>query len=104
MPIVNVPTGICALKHLIQLAHSVRMITSKGARNLLKDVQFPGIWGTFRFTVSVVTAHVHLGDVDNTYPIAISQQRRRVSSRILLCTEGDCPLETGIGAMWQCRW
>ena len=45
VPIVNVPTGICALKHLIQLAHSVRMITSKGARNLLKDVQFPGTLG-----------------------------------------------------------
>ena len=55
------------------------MITSKGARNLLKDVQFPGTWVMLGFTVSMVTAYVHLGDVDNTYPITISQQRRRVS-------------------------
>ena len=57
------------------------MISSKGARSLLKDVQFPGLIHSIPLLlclVSMVTIHVHTGDVDGTYLLAVSRERRRV--------------------------
>ena len=55
------------------------MISSKGARTLLKDVQFPGIYIYILLPVTMVTIHVYIGDSDQTYLLALSRERRRVN-------------------------